>query len=31
MIVFVGFDDLDTFNCTYGFSEEKLGVLRVFV
>jgi hypothetical protein len=31
VIVFVGFDDLDTFNCTYGFSEEKLGVLRVFV
>lgn len=31
MIVFFGFDDLDIFNCTYGFSEKKLGVFRVFV
>lgn len=31
MIVSVGFDELDIFNCTYGFSEERLGALRVFV
>lgn len=31
MIVSVGFDELDTFNCTYGISEERSGALRVFV
>lgn len=31
MIVSVCFDELDTFNCTYGVSEERSGVLRVFV
>ncbi|MDF7797802.1 hypothetical protein [Pseudomonas syringae] len=31
MIVSVGLDELDTFNCKYGLSEEELGVLRVFV
>ena len=31
MMIFVDFDELDTFNCTYGFSEEKSGTLRVFV
>ncbi|MDF5804971.1 hypothetical protein P4238_14660 [Pseudomonas aeruginosa] len=31
MMIFVDFDELDTFNCTYGFSEEKSGALRVFV
>lgn len=31
MIVFVDFDELDTFNCIYGVSEEKAGALRVFV
>ncbi|QXH53687.1 hypothetical protein KSS94_11455 [Pseudomonas fakonensis] len=31
MIVFFDFDELNTFNCTYGGSEEKAGALRVFV
>lgn len=31
MIVSVSFDELDTFNCTYGISEERPGALRVFV
>lgn len=31
MMIFVDFDEIDTFNCTYGFSEEKSGALRVFV
>lgn len=31
MIVSVDFDELDTFNCTYGISEERSGALRVFV
>ncbi len=31
MMVFVDFNDLDTFNCKYGVSEESSGVLRIFV
>lgn len=31
MMLSVDFDDLDTFNCTYGISEQKSGALRVFV
>lgn len=31
MIVSIDFNELDTFNCVYGASEEKSGDLRVFV
>lgn len=31
MMVFVDFGILDTFNCIYGVSEERNGVIRVFV